>query len=171
MTTHRRILFSLRPHLRSRYHDPFFVMRRNLSSSTLPYHLVVGMPALSPTMESGSLAEWYVGAGDAFTAGDALAKIETDKASIDFEAQDDGYVAKLLQTAGDGNDIKVGVPIMVTVEEEEDVAAFRDYVLPEGQSEAASKEAAAPPPAPLEAPAAVASSTTGCRSTSTASCT
>jgi len=52
----------------------------------LPYHLVVGLPALSPTMESGVLAEWYLKEGESFSAGDALAKIETDKASMDFEA-------------------------------------------------------------------------------------
>ena len=51
------------------------------------------MPALSPTMETGILAEWYIGEGSEFSAGDAIAKIETDKASIDFEAQDDGYIA------------------------------------------------------------------------------
>jgi pyruvate dehydrogenase E2 component (dihydrolipoamide acetyltransferase) len=94
----------------------------------LPYHLVVGLPALSPTMESGALAEWYVAEGDAISAGDAVAKIETDKASIDFEAQDDVYVAKLLLPAGDGADLPVGTPIMITVEDEGDVAAFKDYV-------------------------------------------
>ena len=73
----------------------------------LPYHLVVGLPALSPTMEAGSLAEWYVTVGDTFSAGDGIAKIETDKAAMDFEAQDDGYVAKILMEAGLGNDSKL----------------------------------------------------------------
>lgn len=74
---------------------------RNFSRSAylfdddLPYHIVVGMPALSPTMETGSLSEWYVEEGSMFSAGEAIAKIETDKASIDFEAQDDGYIGKL----------------------------------------------------------------------------
>jgi Biotin-requiring enzyme len=94
------------------------------SSSDLPYHIVMGLPALSPTMESGALAEWYVKEGDRFAAGDAVAKIETDKASIDFEAQDDGFVAKILATAGDGQDIAIGTPIMISVEEEEHVAAL-----------------------------------------------
>lgn len=67
-----------------------------LRDDDLPYHLVVGMPALSPTMESGVLAEWYVKVGDSISAGDAIAKIETDKAAMDFEAQDDAYIAKLL---------------------------------------------------------------------------
>ena len=96
----------------------------------LPYHIVVGLPALSPTMENGSLAEWYVKEGDSFSAGDVIAKIETDKATIDFEAQDDGNVAKLLLEAGGGasNDIPIGTPIMITVEDPEDVAAFQNYV-------------------------------------------
>ena len=72
--------------------------------STLPYHLVVGLPALSPTMDVGTLSEWYKNEGDTFHAGDALAKIETDKAAIDFEAQDDGVVAKILINASDGAD-------------------------------------------------------------------
>ena len=52
------------------------------SDDDLPYHLVVGMPALSPTMEAGTIAEWNVKEGDAFAAGDSVAEIETDKATI-----------------------------------------------------------------------------------------
>ena len=95
--------------------------------SSLPYHLVVGMPALSPTMESGTISKWNLKEGEAFSAGDSLAEIETDKASIDFEAQDDGIIAKILVEGGT-SDIPVGFPIVVTVEEEEDVAAFKDFV-------------------------------------------
>eukprot|EP00522_Entomoneis_paludosa_P018069 CAMPEP_0172444072 /NCGR_PEP_ID=MMETSP1065-20121228/4199_1 /TAXON_ID=265537 /ORGANISM="Amphiprora paludosa, Strain CCMP125" /LENGTH=235 /DNA_ID=CAMNT_0013194491 /DNA_START=93 /DNA_END=800 /DNA_ORIENTATION=+ len=123
----------------------------SLLASDLPYHIVVGLPALSPTMDSGLLAEWYVNEGDSFAAGDVLAKIETDKASIDFEAQDDGNVAKLIMEAGSGNDIPVGTPIMITVEEAEDVAAFKDYVhVAEAAPAAPVKEEA---PAPVEAAA------------------
>jgi pyruvate dehydrogenase E2 component (dihydrolipoamide acetyltransferase) len=125
--------------------------------SDLPYHIVVGMPALSPTMESGTLAEWNVKEGDFFQAGDSLAKIDTDKASIDFEAQDDGYVAKLLIPANT-EDVGVGVPIMVTVEEEEDVGAFADFVPPEAEAAPAKEEApvaaSAPPPPPPPAKSA-----------------
>ena len=60
-------------------------------SSDLPYHIVVGMPALSPTMESGTIAEWNVKEGDAFAAGDSVAEIETDKATIAFEVSDEVY--------------------------------------------------------------------------------
>jgi biotin carboxyl carrier protein len=77
-----------------------------VAEKDLPYHIVVGLPALSPTMDSGALSEWYVNEGDSFSAGDGIAKIETDKAAMDFEAQDDGYVAKILLQAGQGNDSK-----------------------------------------------------------------
>jgi len=128
-----------------------------LSDDDLPYHIVVGMPALSPTMETGTLTEWYVEEGSGFSAGESIAKIETDKASIDFEAQDDGFIAKILMNSGP-EDIVVGVPIMVTVEEEEDVAAFADFVLeeaPEPVAEPAAPvvEASAPAPPPAAAPA------------------
>mmetsp|Transcript_46435 Transcript_46435/g.140631 ORF Transcript_46435/g.140631 Transcript_46435/m.140631 type:complete len:271 (-) Transcript_46435:521-1333(-) len=140
-----------RPHLLSSV--------RTLSSGDLPYHLVVGMPALSPTMEAGVIASWSVGEGERFTAGDALAEIETDKATIAFEAQDDGVVAKILADAGP-DDISVGVPIMVTVEEEEDVEAFKDFVAEAPEPAAAPAPAPEPAPAPAppveEAPAAAA---------------
>jgi pyruvate dehydrogenase E2 component (dihydrolipoamide acetyltransferase) len=84
-------------------------------TSSLPYHLVVGLPALSPTMEVGTLSEWYKNEGDAFHAGDAIAKIETDKAAIDFEAQDDGVVAKILINANDGADSYVYIHIYVSL--------------------------------------------------------
>ncbi|GFH50622.1 hypothetical protein CTEN210_07098 [Chaetoceros tenuissimus] len=120
--------------------------------SSLPYHLVVGMPALSPTMETGIISEWKVKEGEAFAAGDSLAEIETDKASIDFEAQDDGVVAKILVDAGTA-DITVGKPIMVTVEEEEDVAAFSDFVVEEEETPSSPvEEKVSAPPEPTPAP-------------------
>lgn len=102
-------------------------LRTFSSSDDLPYHLVVGMPALSPTMEAGVIATWNVKEGESFSAGDSIAEIETDKATMAFEAQDDGIVAKILVEAGP-EDVQVNSPIMITVEEEEDVAAFADYV-------------------------------------------
>jgi len=124
-----------------------FFSRSTTVSDDLPYHIVVGMPALSPTMETGVLAEWYLEEGSEFSAGQALAKIETDKASIDFEAQDDGFIAKILMDAGSGADIAVGTPIMVTVEEGDDVAPFANFVVEE--------TAATPEPEPAPAPAPV----------------
>lgn len=105
----------------------------------------MGMPALSPTMEAGTISSWTVAEGESFVAGDSLAEIETDKATIAFEAQDDGVVAKHLVSAGDGAEIIVGTPILVVVEEPEDVAAFSSFVAPV-------EEAAAAPPAPSAVP-------------------
>lgn len=112
------------------------------------------MPALSPTMEAGNLAEWHVAEGSAFIAGDSLARIETDKASIDFEAQDDGVVAKILMVGGT-DDVKVGTPIMVTVEDAAHVAAFANFKV-EAVVAAAAVPAAvvAPPVAVVVAPPA-----------------
>jgi pyruvate dehydrogenase E2 component (dihydrolipoamide acetyltransferase) len=126
-----------------------------LSDGDLPYHIIVGMPALSPTMETGILSEWYIPEGSAFAAGQSLAKIETDKATIDYEAQDDGVIAKIFMEAGTGEDIPVGTPIMMTVEEMEDVAAFADFQLPEEETAPepeAPKAVAAPSPAPVTPP-------------------
>src|SRR4028118_516560 len=68
------------------------------------------MPALSPTMEEGTLAKWLVKEGDSVAAGDLLAEIETDKATMEFEAVDEGTIAKILVSEGtDG--VKGGTPI------------------------------------------------------------
>eukprot|EP00569_Conticribra_weissflogii_P004969 CAMPEP_0171334006 /NCGR_PEP_ID=MMETSP0878-20121228/4379_1 /TAXON_ID=67004 /ORGANISM="Thalassiosira weissflogii, Strain CCMP1336" /LENGTH=507 /DNA_ID=CAMNT_0011835039 /DNA_START=110 /DNA_END=1633 /DNA_ORIENTATION=+ len=123
--------------------------------SSYPPHEVVGMPSLSPTMESGSISSWNVSEGDSFGAGDVLCSVETDKATVDFEAQDDGIVAKIIAEAGPG-EIACGTPIMVTVEDEGSVAAFKDFVADVGAAAAS----AAPAPAPaVEAPAAPAAPT------------
>ena len=107
-----------------------FIEHRDVSPfappEDMPYHIVVGMPALSPTMEVGTISKWNVEEGSSFSAGDSLAVIETDKATIDYEAQDDGVVAKLLVEAGSG-EVVVGRPIMVTVEDAADVAAFANF--------------------------------------------
>ena len=66
-------------------------------------------------MESGSVAKWNVQEGESFAAGDSLCEVQTDKATVDYEAQDDGIIAKILST--DGDDIDVGVAICVAVEE------------------------------------------------------
>src|SRR3978361_2001966 len=68
------------------------------------------MPALSPTMEEGSLAKWLVKEGDTITSGDILAEIETDKATMEFEAVDEGTISKIVVL--EGNDgVKVGAGI------------------------------------------------------------
>lgn len=112
------------------------------------------MPSLSPTMESGSIAAWNLSEGDAFAAGDVLCSVETDKATVDFEAQDEGIVAKILLPAGP-DEINCGTPIVVTVEDEGDVAAFKDFV-PESGDDAAAVEAPVAEVSPPAAPAPVA---------------
>src|SRR4028118_1326546 len=80
------------------------------------------MPALSPTMEEGTLAKWLVKEGDSVAAGDLLAEIETDKATMEFEAVDEGTVAKILVAEGT-DEVKVGTVIALIAGEGEDVAA------------------------------------------------
>jgi pyruvate dehydrogenase E2 component (dihydrolipoamide acetyltransferase) len=101
------------------------------------------------TMETGTIASWNMEEGDSFGPGDVICSVETDKATVDFEAQDDGVIAKILVEAG-GDELEVGVPIMVTVEEEDDAAAFRDFVLDDAPPAAAPPAPAAetPPPTP-----------------------
>ncbi len=77
------------------------------------------MPALSPTMEEGTLAKWLVKEGDSVSSGDILAEIETDKATMEFEAVDEGIVGKILIEEGTEG-VKVNTPIAVLVEEGED---------------------------------------------------
>ncbi|MDP3649437.1 MAG: pyruvate dehydrogenase complex dihydrolipoamide acetyltransferase [Tabrizicola sp.] len=80
------------------------------------------MPALSPTMEEGTLAKWLVKEGDAVKSGQILAEIETDKATMEFEAVDEGIVGKLLVAEGTAG-VKVNTPIAVMVEEGESLSA------------------------------------------------
>jgi pyruvate dehydrogenase E2 component (dihydrolipoamide acetyltransferase) len=119
------------------------------------------MPALSPTMEEGTLAKWLVKEGDTVASGDLLAEIETDKATMEFEAVDEGVVAKILIPAGTDN-VKVGEVIAIIATEGEDVgdapaaAAPAPAAAPEPAPAAEAK--AAPAPAPAPAPAAASSS-------------
>jgi pyruvate dehydrogenase E1 component beta subunit len=78
------------------------------------------MPALSPTMEEGTLAKWLVKEGDSVKSGQILAEIETDKATMEFEAVDEGIVGKLLIAEGTAG-VKVNTPIAVLVDEGEEV--------------------------------------------------
>ena len=105
-------------------------------SSKFPPHTVINMPALSPTMTQGNIASWSKKEGDQLAPGEAIAEIETDKATMDFEIQEDGYLAKILM--GDGShDIPVGKPIAVYVEESNDVAAFENFTAEDaGEGEA-----------------------------------
>jgi pyruvate dehydrogenase E2 component (dihydrolipoamide acetyltransferase) len=73
----------------------------------LPRHRKLSLPSLSPSMEKGAIIEWKKKEGDKFKSGDILAGIETDKAVVDFEMTEEGYVAKILKAAGT-KDIPLG---------------------------------------------------------------
>lgn len=172
--------------------------------SSLPSHELMPLPALSPTMSTGTITEWYKEEGDAIVPGDVVCgvrgrraagercrsrppcslrrrsrpaaahprcfpppQVETDKASVDYEAQDEGVLAKILAPAGTA-DLGIGTPIAVLVYDEDDVAAFSDYKVeqaptPSPSAEPAPAPAAPPapaPPAPAPAPAAPAAAPT-----------
>jgi pyruvate dehydrogenase E2 component (dihydrolipoamide acetyltransferase) len=101
-------------------------------------------------MTHGNLAKWLKKEGDKIQPGDLIASIETDKATVDWEATEAGYLAKILIPEG-SKDVTVGKPAVVTVEEEEDVAKFKDFSPEGGAAPAPKKEEA--PAAPKAAPA------------------
>jgi pyruvate dehydrogenase E2 component (dihydrolipoamide acetyltransferase) len=114
------------------------------------------MPALSPTMEEGTLAKWLVKEGDTVASGDLLAEIETDKATMEFEAVDEGTIAKILVPEGT-DEVKVGTVIALLAGEGEDAgaaasapAAAKEPVAKDGGETGAGQPAAdkAPTPAP-----------------------
>jgi pyruvate dehydrogenase E1 component beta subunit len=106
------------------------------------------MPALSPTMEEGTLAKWLVKEGDEVKSGDILAEIETDKATMEFEAVDEGKIAKILVPEGtDG--VKVGQPIALLAADGEEVPSPRRG---EGQGEGAQTSSERLEPSPQPSP-------------------
>ena len=107
-------------------------------------------------MESGSISAWNVKAGDTVVAGDVFASIETDKAVVDFEAQDEGIVAQILVPAG--TEVKVNSPVMILVSDPNDVKAFENYTLDDSTTTAAAPTE--PAPAVVAAAPSVATSST-----------
>ncbi|MCT4684589.1 MAG: biotin/lipoyl-binding protein, partial [Roseicyclus sp.] len=107
------------------------------------------MPALSPTMEEGTLAKWLVKEGDTVASGDIIAESETDKATMEFEAVDEGVIGKILVEEGTEG-VKVNAPIAGLLEEGESADDIGKAAAP-----AEAPEPAAKAPAP-EAPAAAA---------------
>ncbi|XP_010934602.1 dihydrolipoyllysine-residue acetyltransferase component 2 of pyruvate dehydrogenase complex, mitochondrial [Elaeis guineensis] len=96
------------------------------SNSDLPPHQEIGMPSLSPTMTEGNIARWLKKEGDKVSPGEVLCEVETDKATVEMECMEEGYIAKIIR--GDGaKDIKVGEVIAIMVEEEDDIAKFKDH--------------------------------------------
>ncbi|XP_027703139.1 dihydrolipoyllysine-residue acetyltransferase component of pyruvate dehydrogenase complex, mitochondrial [Vombatus ursinus] len=111
--------------------------------SSYPAHMQILLPALSPTMTMGTVQRWEKKVGEKLNEGDLLAEIETDKATIGFEVQEEGYLAKILVPEGT-RDVPLGTPLCIIVEKEADIAAFADYK-PTGVTDIKPQ---APPPTP-----------------------
>ena len=116
------------------------------------------MPALSPTMEEGNLAKWLVKEGDKVSSGDVIAEIETDKATMEVEAVDEGTIGKILVEAG-AEGVKVNTPIAVLLEEGESAddidsapSAAPSAASAKSDADTASETAGEPPAAPAAAP-------------------
>lgn len=77
-----------------------YIKIANFLFTAFPEHNVILMPALSPTMTQGNIGQWAKKEGDAIAPGDVLVEIETDKAQMDFEFQEEGYIAKILVQPG-----------------------------------------------------------------------
>ena len=103
------------------------------------------MPALSPTMEEGTLAKWLVKEGDTVKSGDILAEIETDKATMEFEAVDEGTIGKILVAEGTDN-VKVGTVIATMAGEREEAAPAAAAVASKPSEQASEPGATAPQP-------------------------
>ncbi|KAL7040864.1 hypothetical protein ACKWTF_000542 [Chironomus riparius] len=121
----------------------------------LPDHIKVLLPALSPTMETGTIVSWEKKEGDKLSEGDLLAEIETDKATMGFETPEEGYLAKILFPGGT-KDIKIGKLVCIIVNNESDIAAFKDFkddaVSAAPTPKPAQAAAPPPPPTPVAAP-------------------
>jgi pyruvate dehydrogenase E2 component (dihydrolipoamide acetyltransferase) len=111
------------------------------------------MPALSPTMTEGSVARWLKKEGDEVHSGDVIAEIETDKATMEYEAVDEGRLGKIIVPEGTQG-IKVNQPIAVLLEDGEDASAIGDVGAPKPAEAKPVAPQQTPPPAPAEAPKA-----------------
>src|ERR1700733_10372073 len=109
---------------------------------------IIGLPKLSPTMEEGVLVRWTKKEGDKVSPGDLVAEVETDKANMDFNLEDEGTLLKLLVKEGDT--VKLGAPVAILGNPGEDITALVAQA-----SGAAPAPAAVPAPAAAPAPAAV----------------
>ncbi|KIJ43980.1 hypothetical protein M422DRAFT_30559 [Sphaerobolus stellatus SS14] len=118
--------------------------RRSLHASSCRAEITkFQMPAMSPTMTEGGIASWKKKEGESFTAGDVLLEIETDKATIDVEAQDDGILGKVIKADGSKN-VPVGAVIALLAQEGDDISNL----------EIPAEEASAPTPPPPSVPKA-----------------
>ncbi|XP_052764510.1 dihydrolipoyllysine-residue acetyltransferase component of pyruvate dehydrogenase complex, mitochondrial-like [Mya arenaria] len=103
-----------------------WISQQRFYSSELPSHIKVVLPALSPTMEMGTIVNWQKAEGDKISEGDLLAEIETDKATMGFEASEEGFLAKICLPEG-SKDVPIGKLLCIIVEDEADIAAFKDF--------------------------------------------
>src|SRR5437588_4554719 len=116
---------------------------RGLSGARMP--IEIRMPALSPTMTEGNLARWLKKEGDEVHAGDVIAEIETDKATMEYEAADEGRIGKIIVPEG-AQGIKVHEPIALLLEEGEDPAALEKFTAKAPSGNGQHAEAPAAPP-------------------------
>lgn len=120
--------------------------------------IAIQMPALSPTMEEGTLAKWLVKVGDKVSSGDIMAEIETDKATMEFEAVDEGTIAHIQVEEGTEG-VKVGTVIATLAEEGEDVSGVGpisgggEAAAPSAKEEKSEDASSAPSPSPSPSPA------------------
>ncbi len=116
------------------------------------------MPALSPTMTEGTLAKWLKGEGESVAPGDIIAEVETDKATMEIEAIEEGVLARILVSEGTEG-VPINTPIAVLLEEGEDKAAADSFAASAAPA-APAAAAMAPKPEPEPAPAAPAPAAT-----------
>lgn len=98
---------------------------KNLFSNKFPSFQEVKMPALSPTMSSGKIVEWDIKEGQELVPGDKIADLETDKATMEFENQEEGFIAKILEP--EGEQLDVGTTLFILIEDEEDLGKFKGF--------------------------------------------
>eukprot|EP00002_Diphylleia_rotans_P031648 TRINITY_DN657_c0_g1_i1.p1 TRINITY_DN657_c0_g1~~TRINITY_DN657_c0_g1_i1.p1 ORF type:complete len:508 (-),score=104.77 TRINITY_DN657_c0_g1_i1:656-2179(-) len=139
-------------------------------ASGFPPHLEIGMPALSPTMTHGNISKWLKKEGDAVNPGDLICEVETDKATLAFECQEEGFLAKIVMPEG-SQQVPVNKTVCILVENKNDVGKFASYEVgaaaaaaaasPAAAAAASSSTASTPAPAASSpAPAAPAAATT-----------
>src|SRR5512139_4022636 len=107
---------------------------------------IIGLPKLSPTMEEGVLVRWTKKEGDKVSPGDLVAEVETDKANMDFNIEDDGVLLKLLVKEGDT--VKLGAPVAIIGKAGEDVSALMEQAKSAGGHAPEQKQAAPAPKGP-----------------------
>jgi pyruvate dehydrogenase E2 component (dihydrolipoamide acetyltransferase) len=115
-----------------------------------PPYTAVKLPSLSPTMEKGNIQSWLKAEGDELHEGDVLAQIETDKATMDFETPEEGFLARILVPTG-SREIPIGSLLCIIVKSKADIEAFKTFSATTAAPRTAAPAAATPPPTPAAA--------------------